>query len=617
MKRGIPIVMALLFSPAILSAPVGPAAGKAITQGEWAGYLARGLGLERSFSADTSGARSISVLSRGGYQRIEGEDYQEASPALNKATAPDRLQASNRQWLEAGRESGVVRYRFEIPSQRRVTIHARGSGGPQFWSVNGGASVMINPGEELVWKEVGSFNLKPGEQEVMVSIPAGGKLDIFEVVAGGDPAVEPFGGFRPAAELTYGDKAVTIARGLNLENELPIDGGFYLIREAELYDQGEGKYRISKDRDQGPASQGEWLKPEEVTRVSYNFTVPAKGLYSIFTRGFGNFEEEWILDLGEVKASTLPPDPRKFNWYPVITALMEAGPHTLEKRLRAGNGFDVFRIIRRRAGTGDYLQLLADLGFQEGSLPVTPERDRAARRRYQLYRSVEGKDFALAEGSPETSADTRYGRPESREWVRPRNGTVRLRYRVKLEEDGTYALYMRAFGLAPFAWKIDLAEESFRESREVFPRAHDAFLWEEVVTLDLEAGERVFEVTIPEEAGLDVFELRRRIWTAADLDRLAGQGVDREEALRNLKGIEEQVQPTPRSGEPEPTPIPEDIPEPAPDDEPILPVPTPIAPPTPVPTPVGPIPTPIPPPPPPAPTPTPELPPPSRFLPET
>ncbi len=614
MKRGIPIVMALLFSPAALSAPSGPPAGKAITQGEWAGYLARGLGLGPSFSEDTSGERSISVLGRGGYQRIEGEDYQEASPALKKVAAPDRLLASNRQWVEAGKDSGVVRYRFEIPAQRSVTLRARGSGGPQFWSVNQGASAMINPGEELTWKEVGSFNLKPGKQEVMVSIPAGGRLDIFEVVAGGDPAVAPFGGFRPAADLTYGDKAVTIARGLNLENELPIDGGFYLIREAELYDQSEGKYRISKGRDQGPVSQGEWVKPDELIQVSYNFTLPARGLYSIFTRGFGNFEEEWVLDLGEVKVSTRPSDFRKFSWDPVITVFLEAGPHTLEKSLRAGNGFDVFRIVRRRAGLGDYLQLLADLGFQEGSLPVTPERDRAARRRYQLYRLVEGKDFVLAEGDPETLADTRYGRPLSREWVRPLGQAVALRYKVKVDEDGTYAVYMRAFGYSPITWKIDLAGESFLESREVFPRAHDAFLWEEVVTLELAAGERVFEVNIPEGAGLDVFELRKRSWPAADLDRLAGQGVDREEALRNLSGIEEQVRPTPRPGEPEPTPAPEDIPEPPPDDEPILPIPTPVAPPTPAPTPIGPIPTPIPPPPP-APTPTPELPPLSPFLP--
>jgi hypothetical protein len=586
MKRGNLIAMTLLFwlgVPFALSVPVDE---KPITQGEWAVYLARGLGLERSLPEGTASDRYISILSRGGYQRIEGEDYREVSPSLKKVAAPENLLASNRQWLEAGEDSGVALYSFEIPAGRRVTLRSRGSGGPQFWSVNEGSSVMINPGEELTWSEVGSFNLKPGEQRVMVSLPAGGRLDIFEVVSVGASSIEPAGGYKPAADLTYGDKAVTITRGLNLENELPIDGGFYLIREAELYDQSEGNYRIAKDRDQGPASRDEWVKPEGSVRVSYNFEVPKKGLYSIFTRGFGRFDEEWILDLGEEKASTYPSNSREFSWYPVITVFLEAGPHTLEKRFRAGNGFDVFQIVRRRSGAGDYLQLLSDRGFQEGLLPAFPERDRDERRRYDLYKSVEAQAFAAVEGGLEISADQRYGRFSSRGWVSPRNGALTLRYLVKAEEAGTYAIYMRSFGSSPISWKINPAGESSRESREVFPLAHNALLWQEVVTLDLEEGEHIYEVTLREGAGLDVFELRKRAWTSSDLDRLARQGVSREEALRNLKGIEEQVRPTPRPGEPEPTPLPLVPPEPIPDDDsPILPVPTPLSPPPPSPTP--------------------------------
>ncbi len=607
MKPVILVVLALFlsWSPAVL-----PAEGEPITQAEWAVFLARGLGLEAALPEGTSAEQFISILGRGGYQKIEGEDYEEATPSLRKVEAPEHLPVSNQHWAEAVEESGAARYRFELPAGRRVTIRARGSGGPQFWSVNEGASVMVNPGEELQWEEVGSYNLEPGEQEIMVSIPAGGTLDVFELVSGGEPPIEPLGGFRPGEDLTYGDKAVTIVRGLGLENELPIDEGFYLIREAELYDRAEGDYRIARDRGQGPASRGEWVKPEAATRVSYDFTVPARGLYSILTRGFGQFEEEWFIDLGEARASVRPADIRKFSWYPVITVFLDAGPHTLEKRLRAGNGFDAFKIVRRRSGPGDYLQLIADLGFQEDSLPPSPERDRARRRRYQLYQSLEGRDFADVEGNPEVLADHRYGRPVSRGWVRPQNESVTLRYRVKVAEDGTYAVYMRSFGVSPISWKIGLAGESFRESREVFPRAHDAFLWDEVVTLDLEAGEYLVEMALPEETGLDVFEFRRRAWSTAELDRLAEQPVGREAARRNLEGIKEQTGPTPRPVRPEPTPLPEATPGPTPeDDTPIIPVPTPI----PAPTPIPPPPTPLPPVPTPIPRPT--FPPLSPFLP--
>ncbi len=562
-----------LAAAAVLAALAAPRAFPepgTVTQGEWAAYLARGLGLEQTLPEGTPADRLVSILGRGGYQRIEGEDPIEISPSLRKAPGPEDLLVSEGNWLEAGEESGVARYRVEVPAGMKAVIRARGRGGPQFWSVNQGASVMITPGEELDWREVGSFNLEAGEHEVTVAIPPGGVLDLFELVGSGSPAIEPPGGFDLLAPLTYGDKAVTIVRALNLENELPIDGGFYLIREAELYDLGRGEFQVVEDREPGPSSLDKWVDPEERVRLSYIFEVPERGLYSIFSRGFGRFEEEWAIDLGVEKVITRPIDPEKFGWYPIATVFLDAGSHTLDALLPAGNGFDVFKIVRRRAGPGDYLQLLSDLGIQEGALPASPEADHRDKRRYELYRSVEAEDFSEAVGEPEKTDDPAYGHPSNREWIRPGQEPVTLRYRVKISEDGTYAIFTRSFGASPFTWTIDPVGESFRERREVFPRGYEAFLWQEVVTLDLEPGEHLFEVTVPENAGLDVFELRKQTWSSGDLERLARQPVSREEALRNLEEVEERFEEPEEPEEPEYPDEPEEPDEPDEPDYPVL-----------------------------------------------
>ncbi len=563
------LLMALLAVLFLQFSDFGFAAENPITQGEWAVYLARGLGLEEALSEETPADRIISILGQGGYQRIEGEDYREAADTLRKVDAPEAVIASRRQWLEAGKASGLARYRFELPVGRTAVIRARARGGPQFWSVDEGGSVMITPGEQLDWRDVGSFNLAAGEHEVTVAISPGGALDLFELVGGGSPPIEPVGGFKLLAPLTYGDKAVTIVRALDLENELPIDGGFYLIREAELYDQGSGGFRISQDREPGPASRDEWVEPEETVRVLYIFELPESGLYSFFSRGFGPADKEWTIDLGTAKAIRRPDDLQKFGWQPMITAFLEAGPHTLEARISEGNGFDVFQVLRRRAGAGDYLQLLSDFGLQEGALPASPEADHREKRRYELYREVEAEAFGEATGPAEKSDDPAYGSPSNREWIRPGPAPVTLRYRLKLAEQGTYSIYMRAFGASPVAWTVDPVGDSYRERREVFPRSYEAFLWQEVVTLNLEAGEHIFEVTLPEGGGLDVFELRKQPWPASELERLAREPVSREEALRNIEEVEERVE-EPEEEEPDEPVEPEEPDEPDDPDYPDL-----------------------------------------------
>ncbi len=567
------IISGMILGLGIFLSSAAASAGEApITQGEWAVYLARGLGLEKALPEGTSADRYISILGQQGYQRVEGEDYREASPAMSTEIAPDSVMASRKKWLGSGKESGTVKYRVDVPINRQYKIRARIRGGAQFWSVDEGGSVMLTPDSEFSWFDVGEYNLKPGEHNITVAVSPGSALDVFELITGTAPPVVPAGGFDPLKPLTYGAKAETLIKALNLEDELPIDEGFYLIMEAELFDQAAGNYDVTKGQKPGVSSEDRWLKSEGEVTASYHFDVPEKGLYSIQARGFGTSDEDWTLDLGLEKVTRKPISPKKFGWFPVTTTLLEKGPHTIEVVLRKGNGTDVIMVLRRRAEAGNYLQLLSDLGLQEGALPPTPAADQKDRRRYEPYKSVEGEDYVSAKGAVDRSDDGRYGEPSDQEWVKPAKDLTTFRYTVRVDEDGMYAVYMRSFGSSKMTWVIDPKKDDFREKRDVFPRSQDSFLWQEVVSLELTKGEHVLEVTMPGSDGLDVFELRKRPWLTPDLDALAKQPVTRAEALRNLKEVEERYGGSEEEEEPEPEPEPsEGGPRPTPGFEPLSP----------------------------------------------
>ncbi len=550
MKREAVIATCLLMLMAFPFALSPAGSNGQLTQCEWAIDLSRALGLKGGLPEDAGSDRIISILSQRGFREIEGEDYREADDALRKVDAPSDVAASQQQWVEAGSEGGVARYYFEIPLQQEIILRARGQGAPQFWSIDTSQSILLDIGDELEWMEVGRFNLDPGEHKVEVSIPSGGVLDIFEIIAPGHSPIEPLGGFRPSDPLTYEDKAVTMVRALNLENELPIDDGFFLIRESELYDQVDGEYQVSSGEESGKPSQGRWVKPSSGSRIYFKFEVPEAGIYSIFSRGFGQFEEEWVLDRGSERVIFQPEDQDEFGWNPVFTVFLEAGPHTLEIRPEGDNGFDVFQILRHRSRGVDYLQLLSDLGFREGTLPPSQGEVGSEGRRYASYREVEAEDYFEADGEPTKERNEEYGEPSNRVWINPGGEPVPLRYRLQVEREGTYAIYMRGFGSSPVTWAIDPSGESYRELRDVFPRAADAFVWQEVVTLDLEAGEHIFEVTLPPDSGLDLFELRRQPWTFSDLDLLARREVDREQGQRNIEELEKRIAELGRGVEP-------------------------------------------------------------------
>ena len=224
--------------------------------------------------------------------------------------------------------------------------------------------------------------------------------------------------------------------------------------------------------------------------------------------------------------------------------------------MREANGTDVIIIVRRRTDAAKYLQLLSDLGLQEGALPA--KKVDAEERRYQLYEAIEAEKYRQITGEIEKDESDRHGEPSGQAWIRPKNGSAVCRYEVELKEDGMYALYMRSFGPSFLTWTIDPEGDSCREKQDSFPADSEEFDWAEVVTLDLTRGKHIFEVSIPASDGLDVFELRKRIWSQAGLDALAGESVSREEALRNLEEVEERGEDTADEKEEEEDPDPPD-----------------------------------------------------------
>jgi hypothetical protein len=256
------------------------------------------------------------------YRRIEGENFQEASPSLERDDTSDFGLPSNRQWMRAGEKPGRLKYRLKIPVDREYTLRARVRGGRQFWTIDRRGGFMVSPAPRLEWIEVGDINLPAGEHELTVSVPPGGGVDVFELVTGNAPAIAPADGFHPFSPLTFGVKAETIIKALNLEDQLPIASDFYLIIEAERFDRARGKYRVQKSDHPGRSSDQKWLSADGMVVSHYRFEVPRRGLYSILARGFGPGKETWTIDGGADKVEVTPHSPDRFGWFPVVRIII-------------------------------------------------------------------------------------------------------------------------------------------------------------------------------------------------------------------------------------------------------------------------------------------------------
>jgi hypothetical protein len=234
-------------------------------------------------------------------------------------------------------------------------------------------------------------------------------------------------------------------------------------------------------------------------------SVPATAVYQLSIEGTG--AQRWSVDrktVGHLDASELGVD-----LAPMLVPLRR-GPHELTAYLVHGarvdrvelaayrplcvspaNGWsanqpltyaDKARTIVRALGIEKRLPASGEPIFVEGET-----FDEASAWGVRSYRKLDVPASALA-------------------WVTASGSPAEFSYRVRLEDPGVFTVSGHLHGEGPQLWSID---GRYRVLARPGAGA-ESFVWTNVITLPLAAGEHVIRVLMPRDSGLDVIKLVRR-----------------------------------------------------------------------------------------------------------
>ncbi|MCX6348896.1 MAG: hypothetical protein NTV79_05275 [Candidatus Aureabacteria bacterium] len=488
-------IIAIVMAGAILSGS-GEGPANAITQGEWANHLAEGTGLKAGLPPNASDEEVVRVLSQGGFIRKEGEDYVKANEATAVSTDAAFGAASQRKWILAKDKPAQVTYRVTIPLKRKYLLRARVRGGEQFWSVDGGKPVLIDPGKDFSWEKVGDdMVLAPGEHTVTVEIPPEGGLDVLEFITSSTAPIAPEGGYIASAPLAYADKAVSLVRALGWESFLPIDNPCE-IWEAEAFAGAEGPIEVTDSTEHGKISQKRWIQPPSSSSsvVTYYLAVLHDGLYTFQGRFWGETENILSLEIDQNRVAFTPDNPDTFAWTTIATMPLAAGQHRMDIELKPGTGADVFQMLKRRADAEDYLILLAERGFLEGAFALSfrPEGE----KRYAPWLAREAEKDMQAIGGYSLSRDTSHGSPSEGQWLQATGEKVKCRFVFDVSQPE----WTKETGNTRSVWLRTEGEKSSRRENAVVSETADhgepsAKQWLQAT------GEAVarFEISVPSE----------------------------------------------------------------------------------------------------------------------
>jgi hypothetical protein len=191
----------------------------------------------------------------------------------------------------------------------------------------GDKSFLLKKSEKFLEK-AGNILLPRGEYEIKISSYKKDPVDFIVIDSGCFTPISPLRGWMKGKELTFGDKASSIVRALNLEELLP---QFPEYEEAEA--KTEGDFTV------------------------LNFFVKEKGVYSVVieTGKKRKYERVWTDTCGSYSFLT-GPDGKGVVW----TKEMDEGKFKLYGRMGI-KGY----LIKRKAEEDEYMKILMRMGFLE------------------------------------------------------------------------------------------------------------------------------------------------------------------------------------------------------------------------------------------------------------
>ena len=349
----------------------GIAQGMAVTQAEWAVYMAQGLGLDWNLPPN---AKSNHYLARLDWTNsIEFGAGQMMDGSTAETNADGSISADAGAPTEALYEMATLRpgdYGFRVKM----------GGGGALLKVADQAFEMYQPDSAPRWVDLNRVPLDPGDHQMSLMVLDGARVESLAVSPPCMVPVEPVGGWDPLKPLTFDELAVTVARALDLEKHLPELGEPMTIRGEDFQ-----RTLVYPYEDNIPTGEDEpyWLSSggSIVTAVA-RFKVPEAGVYSIETRYLSDRPLRWNMD-SCLRVVTCPVSPNQTERRRSMALELDAGEHELEVTLPPRAKLDRIEIQRREASSDEYMRVVSDEGFKLGDGEEEVKRRdamRAARR---------------------------------------------------------------------------------------------------------------------------------------------------------------------------------------------------------------------------------------------
>jgi hypothetical protein len=242
-------------------------------------------------------------------------------------------------------------------------IRVKLSGGGAVLKVADQSYELFQPESDPRWVDANRVRLSPGSHKLSLMLPEGSRADAIGVTPPCMLPVEPLGGWKPLEPLRFQEMAVTLAKALDLEQNLPELGDPLTIRGEEFVRTLSFPY---EEEAQSVENEPFWLQTggSIVTAVA-RFKVSEPGVYSIEARYLSSRPVRWNMD-SCLRVITCPVTPTQAGRRRSLALELEAGEHEIEVTLGPGSKLDRIEVQRRDGSTEAYINAVEDEGFKMG-----------------------------------------------------------------------------------------------------------------------------------------------------------------------------------------------------------------------------------------------------------
>ncbi len=351
----------------------GVAQTNIVTQAEWAVYVVRALELDWSLPSNAKSYHYIDRLNWGSSIDFSALHLQEgSSPFLRAVTDGDP------NFVQAESPAAEAFYRVNTHRPGDYAFRVRLAGGGAVVKIKNTVFEVFQPDQDFRWVDLSKITLNPGKHSLSLLFSEGTRAQSIGVTPPCLTPVEPLGGWDPLAALTYGDLAVTVAKALDLEHDLPAIGPEITLKGEDFTPtlriplEGEGEEVPEEPPEPFWLSSGDAILSAQIT-----FDVAERGFFTLEARYLSPNSIRWIIN-GCLRAITCPVSSiRGQRGTKIIAIELNAGTHTLEVTLPPNASLDKVIVQQRDPGIEEYLGIVADEGIRVGDAQEGVPRRRA------------------------------------------------------------------------------------------------------------------------------------------------------------------------------------------------------------------------------------------------